>query len=61
MLKVINPATEEVVRELAEDDASTLARKAAAARTAQRNWARTSLAQRLAAVRRFGELLQSRR
>jgi acyl-CoA reductase-like NAD-dependent aldehyde dehydrogenase len=61
VLKVINPATEEVVRELADDDASTLERKTAKARAAQRAWARTHLTQRLAAVRRFGELLQSRR
>jgi acyl-CoA reductase-like NAD-dependent aldehyde dehydrogenase len=61
MLKVINPATEELVTELEEDDAQTMARKAAAARAAQPAWAGTPLAERLAAVRRFGELLQSRR
>jgi acyl-CoA reductase-like NAD-dependent aldehyde dehydrogenase len=61
MLKVINPATEELLAELEEDDAHTLARKTAAARAAQRTWAHTPLAERLAAVRRFGELLQSRR
>jgi acyl-CoA reductase-like NAD-dependent aldehyde dehydrogenase len=61
MLKVINPATEEPLAELAEDDAPALARKTAAARAAQRAWAHTPLAERLAAVRRFGELLQSRR
>ncbi len=59
-LKVINPATEDVLAELEEDNASTIARKAAAARVAQRSWARTPLAERLAVVRRFGELLQSR-
>ncbi|HEX5576347.1 MAG TPA: aldehyde dehydrogenase family protein [Gemmatimonadales bacterium] len=61
MLKVINPATEELVTELEEDDAQRVARKAAAARAAQPAWAGTPLAERLAAVRRFGELLQSRR
>jgi acyl-CoA reductase-like NAD-dependent aldehyde dehydrogenase len=61
VLKVINPATEDVVRDLVEDDPSTLAWKTATARAAQRAWARTPLANRLAAVRRFGELLQSRR
>ena len=61
MLKVVNPATEELLAELEEDDAPTLARKTAAARAAQRTWAQTPLAERLAAVRRFGELLQSRR
>jgi len=61
MLKVIDPATEELLAELEEDDAPTLARKTAAARAAQRTWAHRPLAERLAAVRRFGELLQSRR
>ncbi len=61
MLKVINPATEGLLAELGEDDGDTLARKMGAARVAQRAWARAPLAQRLAAVRRFGELLQSRR
>jgi acyl-CoA reductase-like NAD-dependent aldehyde dehydrogenase len=60
-VKVINPATEEVVRELDADNEATLRRKTAAARAAQRTWAHTPLAERLAAVRRFGELLQSRR
>jgi acyl-CoA reductase-like NAD-dependent aldehyde dehydrogenase len=61
VLKVINPATEELLAELEEDDGQTLNQKTAAARAAQRIWARTPLAERLAAVRRFGELLQSRR
>jgi len=61
MLKVINPATEELLAELEEDDAPTLARKTAAARVAQGTWSHTPLAERLTAVRRFGELLQSRR
>jgi acyl-CoA reductase-like NAD-dependent aldehyde dehydrogenase len=60
MLKVVNPATEEVLAELPEDTTSTLGQKATAARAAQRAWAKTSLEQRLAMVRRFGELLQSR-
>jgi acyl-CoA reductase-like NAD-dependent aldehyde dehydrogenase len=60
-MKLINPATEEVLAELEEDNASTIERKTAAARAAQPSWARTPLAERLAIVRRFGELLQSRR
>jgi len=60
-MKVINPATEEVLAELEEDNASSIERKTATARTAQRSWARTPLAERLAIVRRFGELLQLRR
>lgn len=61
MLKVINPATEEVLRELEDDDASAVAKKAAAARAAQPNWAQTPLSERLDAIQRFGTLLVSRR
>jgi acyl-CoA reductase-like NAD-dependent aldehyde dehydrogenase len=60
-MKVINPATEEVLAELEEDTASSIARKTAAARAAQPSWARTPLAERLAIIGRFGDLLQSRR
>jgi acyl-CoA reductase-like NAD-dependent aldehyde dehydrogenase len=61
MLRVLNPATEEVLRELEEDDADSLAEKTAAARAAQPAWACTPLGDRLRIVRRFGELLASRR
>lgn len=61
MLELINPATEEVLRELREDDAGSIANKSAAARAAQPRWARTTLSDRLEAVRRFGQLLASRR
>ena len=60
-MRVINPATEEVVRELKADDAASVARKAAAARAASSAWARTALADRVAIVRRWGELLAARR
>jgi acyl-CoA reductase-like NAD-dependent aldehyde dehydrogenase len=60
MLRVINPATEEVIRELKEDDAASIARKAECARTAQRGWAETPLSRRLDIVRRFGGLLAER-
>jgi acyl-CoA reductase-like NAD-dependent aldehyde dehydrogenase len=61
VLRIQNPATEEVIRELEEDDAESLAEKAAAARAAQAGWACTPLGDRLQTVRRFGELLVSRR
>src|SRR5688500_2107589 len=60
-LRVINPATEGVIRELEEDDARSLPEKAAAARAAQPKWAHVPLAERLSAIRRFGELLAARR
>ena len=61
MLTVINPATEEVLRELEEDDGNSVQQKTAAARGAQPGWAATPLADRLRAVRDFGVLLANRR
>jgi acyl-CoA reductase-like NAD-dependent aldehyde dehydrogenase len=60
-MRVINPATEEVIRELEEDGAASVARKAAAARAAQPAWARVSLAERMVIIRRWGDLLAARR
>ena len=60
MLKILNPATEEVVRELKEDDADAIARKAKRARHAQREWAEVPLTDRLEIVRQFGALLAER-
>ena len=61
MLQVTNPATEEILRELEEDDAVSVAEKVAAARAAQRGWARTPISERIDIVKKFGELLASRR
>lgn len=61
MLRVVNPATEGVIREIEEDDGASIARKAARARAAQPEWARTPLAQRLEIVRRFDQLLAERK
>jgi acyl-CoA reductase-like NAD-dependent aldehyde dehydrogenase len=57
MLQVVNPATEEVVRELDEDTPESLGQKARAARESQPAWAALPVADRVACVRRFGELL----
>jgi acyl-CoA reductase-like NAD-dependent aldehyde dehydrogenase len=57
MLKIINPATEETLRELPEDDKASIARKAETARSAQQDWSAESLPKRLAVIRQFGNLL----
>ena len=57
---ITNPATEEQIRDVPEDDASSIARKFECARGAQRGWAETPLMRRLAVVKRFGDLLVSR-
>ena len=60
-MKVVNPATEYLLRDLDEDDAESVAEKAAAARQAQPAWARTPLQTRREIVRRFGSLLSERK
>jgi acyl-CoA reductase-like NAD-dependent aldehyde dehydrogenase len=60
-VKIVNPATEETIRELRDDDAASIAHKFERARAAQHAWARAPLRERLEVVRRFGELLSSRR
>ena len=56
-MKIINPASEEIVTDVAEDSAATVAEKYARARRAQPSWARVPLSERIAAVRRFRDLL----
>ncbi|HEX6750134.1 MAG TPA: aldehyde dehydrogenase family protein [Longimicrobium sp.] len=57
MLQVVNPATEEVIRELDEDTPDSIRAKAWAAREAQPAWAARPVAERVECARRFGELL----
>jgi acyl-CoA reductase-like NAD-dependent aldehyde dehydrogenase len=56
-MKIINPATEETVTDVAEDTPATVADKYARARRAQPSWARVPLSDRIAAVRKFRDLL----
>jgi acyl-CoA reductase-like NAD-dependent aldehyde dehydrogenase len=53
MLQIRNPADGSLLRELATDDAASVATKAARARAAQPGWARTPLAERKACIARF--------
>jgi len=57
VLKIVNPATGEPLRELAEDAPDAIARKVEKARRAQAEWARTSLAERKKAIGVFAGLL----
>jgi acyl-CoA reductase-like NAD-dependent aldehyde dehydrogenase len=60
LLKVVNPATGAVLREVAEDGPDAVARKFEKARKGQRAWAETPLAERKAAVARFALRLKAR-
>lgn len=57
-MKVINPATEQVIEELAEDNASAIQYKFQLLKTAQRSWQKTPLQDRIAIIREFSSLLE---
>src|SRR4051812_4882991 len=56
-MKIVNPATLEVLADVAESTPAEIADKYGRARRAQARWAAVPLAERLAAVRRFRDLL----
>ena len=56
-MKIINPATEEVIGDVPEDAPANVAEKYTRARREQPRWAERSLAERVAAIRRFGDLV----
>ena len=60
-MKVFNPATEEVLADLAADTPVTVAEKAEQAREAQGAWAAVALDRKLEIIRRFGRLLEEER
>lgn len=57
MLSVINPATDEMIKQLVTDSAETIAQKVEQARLAQKSWFLTPLEERKAKVQKFRELL----
>jgi acyl-CoA reductase-like NAD-dependent aldehyde dehydrogenase len=60
-MRVINPATDELLRELAEDDSDTIRGKLVRARAGQRDWARRPFSERARILGRFGEIVAQRR
>ena len=60
-LKISNPADGSALAEVAADDAASVAAKFARARQAQPAWAATPLAERSAAIRRFGAAVERER
>lgn len=60
-LTITNPATAAVLTEVEADDAGSIKQKFARAKAAQPEWARTSLAQRLAAIEKFREAIGANR
>ena len=60
-MKILNPATEELITEIAEDDAASVTEKYQLLKKSQPAWAATPLEQRLKCIRNFGELLNTRK
>ena len=57
-MKIIDPATEEVIFEIKEDTKETLASKFELLRSAQPSWQKISVVDRVQVVKRFSELLE---
>ena len=57
-MKVVNPATEELIREVEEDNAASVRRKYDLLRAGQILWSQNPLAERVAVVRKFSDLLE---
>ncbi len=60
-IETVEPATGEVLGTAGGGDAETIARAAKSAAAAQRAWAETSIADRVAVVRRAGEIMERHR
>lgn len=58
-MQVINPATEEVIREISEDTPASLSGKYSLLRQAQQAWAAISLERRIAVIEKFSSLLKN--
>ena len=60
-MNILNPADGSLIRELAEDDAQAVAAKYARARAAQPDWACVPLADRLATIEEFKQVVERKK
>ncbi|MBN8785778.1 MAG: aldehyde dehydrogenase family protein [Terrimonas sp.] len=60
-MQIINPATEEVIQEVAEDTPETIQEKYQFLKEGQKQWAAVPLAQRISAIEKFYVLLDERK
>src|SRR5271168_1060577 len=60
-MKIINPATEGLIRELEEDSPGTIAAKFTRAKAAQKDWGHAPLNRRLETIRKFRDLVVERK
>lgn len=59
-MKIINPATEEIITDLKEDDKGSLEKKYAGLKKGQKEWAKRSVTERLEIIVKFGDLIKSK-
>ena len=52
-MKIINPSTEAVIKEVAEDNATSIQTKYNAAKAAQKKWAKVPVSARVACIAKF--------
>ena len=57
-MKIINPATEELIKEIEEHNRQSLEKKFESLRFAQPSWQQVALSQRVAVLKKFSDLLQ---
>src|ERR1700712_1628504 len=57
-MQIINPATEEIIREIGEDTRESVAKKFESLRSAQPAWQEISLTERIEILKQFSGLLQ---
>lgn len=58
-MKIINPATEEIITDLEETSEKELGIKLVSLRSGQKDWAKRSIDERLSIIAKFGELMQT--
>ena len=57
-MKIINPATEELIKEVKDDNESSLKRKWGLLKVAQEKWAERPLNERVEVLKKFSSLLE---
>jgi acyl-CoA reductase-like NAD-dependent aldehyde dehydrogenase len=60
-MKIINPATEAIITEVAEDTPATIQQKFDLLKTGQQAWAKINVAERVAIIQKFYELLEEKK
>ena len=58
-MKIINPATEEIIRDIPEDDERSISKKFSDLKSAQHDWSKVSLETRIKILQKFAELLKT--